>query len=230
MKLKFFLILAVVTFCLTQNGIAQKALSQGTIKEFARACEFQAQYNQNQNFLLVTLINHISDKAGSTDKAYTKMINTEIDREAREDVFEAFHSISGGDADKLYTYLFNWGVSAAHAKEISGYINRKYNSSKEGQNKAVNSLFTGTKRFTDGEAWDYVVTINKGNITLKLYPSVKNSYYKDKTKAKAVVTGKIKDGKIITTSDREYKYENNNLYEMNNEGGWNEYNEIAAKK
>lgn len=208
MKLNKAGIIAFLILCLVHVTNAQKTLSQAAIKDFASACEFQSRYNQNQNFLLVTLIQHMALKAGSTDKAYTYMIKTEIDQEARETVLEAFSSVSGNDPDKLYTYLFNWGLSAVNAKQVSDYILKKY---------SAPSLFSGTKKFSDG-VWSYVVTIKQDSITLKLYSS-------KEAKVKTTVTGKIKDGKIIT-SDRSYKYENSSLYELNNEGDWNEYKEV----
>jgi hypothetical protein len=175
--------------------------------------------------MLVTLMQHIAVKAGSMLKADVIINSTGIDQKARETVFEAFNSVSGGDPDKLFLYLNHWGLSAANAKEISGYIRAKYSSQEEAANGAENALFQGTKKFTDG-SWNYVVTVKQDSITLKLYPSATNSYHKDKKKAQAVITGKIENGEIKTSSDRTYKYENSSLYELNNEGGWNEYKEI----
>lgn len=79
-----------------------------------------------------------------------------------------------------------------------------------------------TKRFTDGDGWDYVVTVHGDQITLKSYPNIHNEYYPDKTTPQQTIRGSIVNGRITTKGHR-YKLEDNKLYEMNNEGTWNEY-------
>jgi hypothetical protein len=229
MKISKISHLIALTFFCMQICSAQKVLSKTAIHDFANSCEFQVRYNQNGNFLLVTMMQHVTRKTGSVDQAYNKFISTEADKDAREMVFEAFNEVCGGDQVKMNNYLFNWGLSAANAKEISGYISTKYAEVIEAPKKAENGLFKGTKKFTDGD-WNYVVTVKQDSITLKLYPSATNMYYKNKIKAQAIVSGKIEEGKIVTSSDRTYKFENGNLYELNNEGDWNEYREVPLKK
>lgn len=87
------------------------------------------------------------------------------------------------------------------------------------------ALFEGTKRFSDGDAWDYVVTIRGSNITLKLYPNISNDQHSDKKNPTEVIKGYIEGSKIITP-DNTFKIENGALYELNNEGNWNEYGEV----
>jgi hypothetical protein len=229
MNIKKIAYLFILILGIGVNSIAQKSISGVAIKDFASSCEFQVRFNQNNNYTLAILMQHIRLKVGTLDKALADITSTETDKEAREIVFEAFHSLGGGDPDRLYNLLFSWGLSAANAKEISGYISIKYAEKVEAPKRAENALFQGTKRFTDGD-WNYVVTIRQDSITLKLYPSATNTYHKDKTKAQAIVKGMIKEGDITTASDRSYKFENGNLYELNNEGGWNEYKEVTVKK
>ena len=96
-------------------------------------------------------------------------------------------------------------------------------------NGSKNQFFTGTKKFCDGHgAWYYLVTVNGTAITLKSYADKGNTYVKDKSKPTEVINGKIVNGKIVTKDPPEYltnrfKYENGVLYEMNNEGEYNDY-------
>jgi hypothetical protein len=87
---------------------------------------------------------------------------------------------------------------------------------------ATNFFFTGTKKFSDGDGWEYLVTIKGKEITLKLYPTANNEFYSDKKKPKEVITGHIEGGEIITP-ENSFRIESGALYELNNEGGWNEF-------
>jgi hypothetical protein len=230
MKIKKIAYLLILILSIGIGSNAQKVLSGVAIKDFSNSCEFQVRFNQDNNYTLSILMQHIRGiKVGTIDKAFADLTSTETDKKAREIVFEAFNSLSGGDPDRLYNLLFNWGLSSANAREISSYISTKYAVGEEAPERAENALFTGTKKFTDG-SWNYVVTIKQDSITLKLYPSATNTYQKNKTKAQAVVKGTVKEGQIATSSDRSYKIEKGNLYELNNEGGWNEYKEVSIKK
>lgn len=97
------------------------------------------------------------------------------------------------------------------------------------RNVTKNQFFNGTKKFCDGlGVWYYLVTVNGTAITLKSYPDKGNTYVKDKSKPSEVIKGKIVNGKIVTKDPPEYlinrfKYENGVLYEMNNEGEYNDY-------
>ena len=108
-------------------------------------------------------------------------------------------------------------------------INDRYNVKNAKINKS--KFFTGTKRFCDGlGGWLYEVTISGNNIMLKLFPDENNSYHKDKTQPVEIIKGKLEMGKINTNEPPEYltnrfKFESGALYEMNNEGEYNEYNE-----
>lgn len=92
-------------------------------------------------------------------------------------------------------------------------------------------LFTGTKIFCDEEKiWKYEVTIKGDSITLKLFPGSANSYHKNKSIPNKVIRGIVVKGKIVTKDPREYltirfKYENGILYEVNNEGNYNDFPE-----
>jgi hypothetical protein len=91
--------------------------------------------------------------------------------------------------------------------------------------------FTGTKKFCDGQGgWYYKVTIVGDKITLRLYADKDNTYQKDKVNLKETVVGVIRNGKIITKDPPQYltnrfKFESGVLYEVNDEGGYNEYQE-----
>lgn len=91
--------------------------------------------------------------------------------------------------------------------------------------------FTGTKKFCDGlGAWYYKVTIIKNEITLKRYADKKNQYYKNMVTPVETIQGFIQEAKIVTKDTPEYKtnrfkFEEGILYEVNNEGGYNAYQE-----
>jgi hypothetical protein len=97
--------------------------------------------------------------------------------------------------------------------------------------KSSSQFFIGTKKFSDeDQLWYYKVTIEESKIRLQLFAGEKNTYYKNKTIPNETINGIIKDGKIITKDPPEYKtnrfkFENGVLYEVNNEGGYNEYKE-----
>ncbi|OJW30412.1 MAG: hypothetical protein BGO54_13325 [Sphingobacteriales bacterium 46-32] len=92
-------------------------------------------------------------------------------------------------------------------------------------------LFTGTKIFCDElQGWKYEVTIKNDSITLKLFPGSANDLYKNKSKSIEIIKGIFSNGKIVTKDLPEYltnrfKYENGILYEVNNEGDYNDYSE-----
>jgi TonB family protein len=91
--------------------------------------------------------------------------------------------------------------------------------------------FTGTNKFCDKDGtWYYKVSIAGNNITLQSYPGENNTLYKNKMKPIEVIHGVIRDGKIITKDPPQYKtnrfkFENGVLYEVNDEGEYNEYSE-----
>ena len=95
----------------------------------------------------------------------------------------------------------------------------------------TNKIFNGTRSFCDVEkSWKYEVTIKNDSIILKLFPGSANTYYKDKSKPKEVIKGIVTNGKIITKDSEEYltnrfKYQNGILYEINNEGEYNDFSE-----
>lgn len=92
-------------------------------------------------------------------------------------------------------------------------------------------LFSGTKTFCDEKKdWNYVVTIKENKIIIVSYPGQNNTFYKDKNKSKETINGIIKDGKIVTKDSSQYlesrfRFQNGSFYEINNEGGLNEYSE-----
>jgi hypothetical protein len=195
---------------LIQISFAQ-SLSKAAIRDFATVCSYNLKYDNN-SYLTAALLNGLARKYGA-EQAYRIMGSVETDAKSRSILFSAFHEL--GTAERVSIYLSDWGVNPAFAKEIALYIDTKYAPKTE-------PIFQGTRKFTDGDGWNYVVTINQDKITLKLYPSAKNEFYKDKSKPKRITTGIIKDGEIITKQSG-YKFENGNLYEENYEGGWNEY-------
>lgn len=91
----------------------------------------------------------------------------------------------------------------------------------------MSNPFTGTKKFGDGNGWEYVVTIDGYDITLKLYPTANNEFHKDRSKPHKTIIGFIKDGAIVSM-ESQFKFENGSLYELNNEDSWNEYPEIKT--
>lgn len=209
---------------------AQKPLSPASISEFASSCQFQAKYNQNGNFMLVTLMQHIAIKVGGIDQAYQDMISVRIDKDARNAVFEAFYSLSGGNKGKLYTNLFDWGVTDVHAAELAGYIISKFEKMGSVTSAEVkSSLFTGTKTFTDEDkTWKYVVTINGNKATILLYSGENNTTHNDHKKVKEKHLATIKGTKFFENGkELGYKYENGVFSELNNEGGWNDYPEVT---
>lgn len=88
-----------------------------------------------------------------------------------------------------------------------------------------NQFFTGTKRFSDSLGWYYIVTIKDDFITLKLYSDATNDFHKEKEMARKTYKGKISGNRIIT-QESSFVYKNSVLFELNNEGTWNEYREM----
>src|SRR5690606_33705783 len=86
-------------------------------------------------------------------------------------------------------------------------------------------MFIGTKTFCDGlQVWKYEVITKGDSVTLKLFPDLKNNNYKNKGMPIETINGIIKNGKIITKDGPdEFKYENGILYELNNEGDYNDF-------
>ncbi|OQP44182.1 hypothetical protein A4H97_33570 [Niastella yeongjuensis] len=97
--------------------------------------------------------------------------------------------------------------------------------------KSNSGWFTGTRKFCgEGDYWYYLVNISDKSITLISYPGTKNDHYKNKSQALYKINGYIQGNKIITNDPPEYraprfKYENGILYELNSEGGYNDYKE-----
>lgn len=210
--------IALITILLISNItlFSQKTISKLAISEFSNACTFQVRFNQNNNFLLSTLMQGLAAENGGINQAYTILVSTEIDSSARNKVFKGFYKLSGSDQSKLFMYLFDWGLNSKSAKEIADYISHKFSVIKSSE------LFEGEKIFTDNDGWIYKVKISGNNIEIKLFPSASNNYYPDKRKPHQIITGTVKNGKIITR-DKSFKYENGKFYELNNEGTWNEY-------
>ena len=96
--------------------------------------------------------------------------------------------------------------------------------------KTYNVFFQGIKKFCDtfDDSWESVVTINRDEISIKIYPGENNSYHKNKTEVFRSAIGKIMNGKIFIKKGTKYipdlyKFENGILYEMNDEGTYNDY-------
>lgn len=84
------------------------------------------------------------------------------------------------------------------------------------------------------DAWYYIVEIEGENIVFKSYPTLTNTYHKNKG-INEIFKGKIKNGIITIERPKncsdcgvgfekgKFKIENDILYDANNEGGYNEY-------
>lgn len=188
-------------------SFAQKPLSKQTIKDFAAVCWFNYRFG-NANFI-ASMNTYLPYERS---KVAVIMERLETDKQGREEVFKVFYKLSFGKYDRLFDNLYGLKLDATQSEELAQYIITRFSS----------DYFSGTRKFTDGDGWNYVVTINQDKVTIKLFPSAKNEFYKDKTKPKKVITGSIVDDKIVTSVSR-FKYEYGSFYEMNDEGGWNEY-------
>jgi hypothetical protein len=99
------------------------------------------------------------------------------------------------------------------------------------KNASGTGWFTGTKKFCDGVGgWYYKVTITGNEITLQSYADKMNESHKDHTNPVEKIRGIIKGNEIVTSDPPQYKtnrfkFENGILYEVNNEGDYNEYTE-----
>lgn len=220
MKKTAFILIALFSFLFP---FAQKPLSKQTIKDFATVCWYNYRYG---NTMFISTMNTYLPYERS--EVATLMENLEKDSKGREAVFEVFYKVSSGNYESLFNNLYRLKLTASQSKELATYIIAKQEKEEEGEiQEDRTTFFTGTKRFTDGDSWDYVVTINKeGNVTLRLYPNAKNTLYKDKTKPKKIITGKLQDGFVVTSSaatSSSFYFEDGKLLEANNEGGWNEY-------
>ncbi len=127
-------------------------------------------------------------------------------------------------------------------KRTNGNLNNTLSNPKSVNSVLDKKFFIGKKKFCDGlKTWYYIVTIYEDNISLESYPDLENNSFKNKTKPVEIVKGKI-IGNIIKIprpkncedcgdeyETGRFKFENGVLYDANNEGGYNEYNECATK-
>jgi hypothetical protein len=153
-------------------------------------------------------------------------------------------SFLGSYSDNIFQFfVFNQSDKIIEARENNAVIsqNSKTQSRAKALFKGVNLVadsgknnsgwFTGTRKFCEeGDYWYYLVTISNNSIILVSYPGTKNDHYKNKDQALYKIEGHIVGNKIITNDPPEYrvprfKYENGILYELNNEGEYNDYKE-----
>lgn len=120
----------------------------------------------------------------------------------------------------------------SQGQQTEGYINQgdlEPSESTSQQQESFTGFFQGVRIFCDDDDyWKYEVEIEKNKIILKLYPGDKNENFVDKSRASEIIQGSIKNDQIITKDSPDYltnrfKLVNNILYEVNNEGGLNEY-------
>ena len=221
-------VLSIALLLLLQSVYAQKALSKQTIKDFAAVCWYN--YRYGNTMFIATMNTYLPF---NRSEVAVIMENLEKDSKGREKVFEVFYRVSSGNHESLFNHLYGLKLTAAEAKELATYIIAKQEKKQEEveSKESRTTFFTGTKKFTDGKAWDYVVTVGReGSVTLKLYPNAKNTYYKDKTKPREVITGKLQDGFVTISSGKAsetFYFEDGKLLVSNNEGGWNEYRAVS---
>jgi hypothetical protein len=143
----------------------------------------------------------------------------------------------GSYSDNIFQFfLFNKNDKISEPKESiidkneSKVPKAKFNPPAQ-KDSITNKLFTGTKTFCDAEkVWKYEVTIMGDSIILKLFPGITNNQYKNKTIPREIVRGVVRNSKIVTKDPPEYltnrfKYEGGILFEVNNEGDYNDYPE-----
>lgn len=235
MKIKKIAYLFILLLSIGISTNAQKALSNAAIKDFANSCDFQVRFNQNNNYTLVILMQDIRGRIdGGVDKAMVDLTSTETDKKAREIVFAAFNSLSGGVPDRLYNILFSWGLSAAHAKEISDYISIKYAAKEEAPEEAKNTIqydytekvpvdssekfFQGTKRF-EGHVDDvYKVTINGNKIEIIETTDLSATPF----------SGTLEKGVILDNTGKEgkFRFRNGALFYHADENEWYVFYEL----
>jgi hypothetical protein len=153
-------------------------------------------------------------------------------------------SFLGSYSDNIYQFfVFNQSDKIVEARASNIVKSKKgiFQSGPKAVFKGVNTSsdsiksnsgwFVGTRKFCEeGDYWYYLVTISDSSITLISYPGTKNDHFKNKSQALYKISGHIEGQKIITNDSPEYrasrfKYENGILYELNNEGGYNDYKE-----
>jgi hypothetical protein len=142
----------------------------------------------------------------------------------------------GSTSDGIFqTFVFNTNDKIIEPKNgvVNSRDSKKPKAKFAGSTKtdSASRLFTGTKNFCDSEkAWRWDVTIKNDSITLKMFAGSANDYHKNKSKPVEVIKGIVLNGKIITKDPPQYltnrfKFENGILYEMNNEGDYNDFPE-----
>ncbi len=135
------------------------------------------------------------------------------------------------EAERLVSNMPKWKPATIDSKPIQSNQQTTILFSLKNWLKKDARWFTGTKRFCDGLGeWYYKVTINGNGITLLQYADRKNKLHKDKINPVETIQGIIEANKIITKDAPEYKtnrfkFENGVLYEVNNEGDYNSYQE-----
>lgn len=94
--------------------------------------------------------------------------------------------------------------------------------------KKIIQYLLGERAYSDEHGyWLYRVRTSGSRITLKLYPGKNNDYYPKKNTVHKRYSGTIESNGRIKIIDPNYEFEfkfmGKDLYEMNNEGGWNRY-------
>lgn len=135
------------------------------------------------------------------------------------------------EAERLVSNMPKWKPATIDGKPIQYNQETTILFSLKNWLKKDARWFTGTKRFCDGLGeWYYKMTISGSEITLQQYADRKNKLHKDKINPVETIQGIIEANKIITKDAPEYKtnrfkFENGVLYEVNNEGDYNSYQE-----
>ncbi len=226
MKIKLLiLILLISTFCkadqlaaLTKDE-ALKATeylrSQSTLILWCACCE------DNSPKQIAKVSNVYYEATGIDQLYHVMLVGTDNNQKSVKE-----------ELDLAYVHINKNGMAVCLGKEL-GYECTPctdpfpYYNLNIGENTQV--FFEGTKEFCDSDdSWRYSVTIVGQNITLKLYPGANNNFYKNKTIAMETIHGQVQANRIITKDAPEYlmnrfRYKNGILYEINNEGGDNEY-------
>lgn len=174
------------------------------------------------------------------------MEELDTNNEAREEVFKLFYRIAG-NYESLFSYFYGLKLTGKQSQEIALYVISKYGRSsdnkivkreiskpfylKDGnkiyveENEVKYDLFNGTKSFVDRErTWKYVVTIKKDSVSILLYSIKPANSSSISHELKRKYNGTIKGNRFFFKGkDLGFKYIDGTLYEMNNEGSWNEY-------
>lgn len=227
--MKKLLIMLIAFTHLTVHAQPLK-LTQPVISEFTKV--MMNEYRNGTTEFKTYLTKVLDDGYPNFNLKYT-LERTETYTPALDETIAAVFRYQG-DEIGMAKYLTNMKVTPAAVKALTRYalyaFAKKENVTISRLDKT--ELFTGIKVFRDiPNNWYYVVSIIRGKIVFRQYPSLTNPNYKDKTKPVKTFSGTVVHDELILDQDDmqgTFLFKEQVLGEANNSGKYTEYFECDA--